>query len=70
MVSIQQKELLYEYLRNSFDDEECEERIKESVFKEWEKFPQALRESWELYLVHKTGTGEMPIKNIYWKQLE
>jgi len=58
MVSPEQKEILYEYIFSSFSEKDCEERIRKTVFEEWDQFPNQLKDDWENFINNKTGTGK------------
>ena len=54
MVSPEQKEMLYEYIFSSFSEKDCEERIRKTVFEEWDQFPNQLKDDWENFINNKT----------------
>tara|TARA_B100000745_G_scaffold177357_1_gene116157 strand:+ start:4369 stop:4590 length:222 start_codon:yes stop_codon:yes gene_type:complete len=42
-----QKELLFDYIYERMDDQEIRERVRESVFNEWNKDNNLVKDLWE-----------------------
>ena len=43
-----QKELLFDYIYERMDDQEIRERVRESVFNEWNKDNNLVKDLWEI----------------------
>tara|TARA_R100000306_G_scaffold60885_1_gene62145 strand:- start:662 stop:877 length:216 start_codon:yes stop_codon:yes gene_type:complete len=61
-ISEKQKEIMLDHFWNNMNDEEIEERCKESIKLEWTLSSKSMLEDWDQYLTFLNNGGELNVK--------